>query len=235
MFEAPVRQTIQGIQGFYVKLREPRPLLIRLELTKTGIAPSLQFQSQFQSLQKILVSELVNNTQLFRVAPSLESLEAITPNWGFIVSEGQPKQSEYTHIDTTTIPEDKLPSYADLLLVGVSITRSTIRPHFEAKFVESILDDVIDFQWEAPTDVEEVSDIGGAPDSGAIQLRDPAAVEREKALEKERIREAFQEADKVKQVAKTMAEAFYAKYDLSDSESAFTGWMSDSSEEDELP
>ena len=231
MFEAPIRQTIQGIHGFYVKLKEPRPLLIRLELTNSGVVPTLQFQPQFQSLQTILVSELVNNTQLFKVAPSLESLEAITPNWGFIVSEGQPKQSEYTNIDITKTG-DKLPCYADLLLVGVSITRSTIRPHFEAKFLEAVLDDVIDFQWEAPTDVEEVSDIGGAPDSDAIQLRDPAAVEREKALEKERIREAFQEADKVKQVAKTMAEAFYEKYDLSDSESAFTGWMSDSSEDD---
>lgn len=235
MFEAPVRKDIQGIQGFYVKLKEHRPLHVRFEVLSTGIVPELRYQSHFLSLQTIMISELVKNTQLFKVAPTLESLQSITPNWGFLSIDGSPKQSEYTQIDISTVGKD--PCFADLVLVGVSITRSTIRPYFEAKFLEPVSDSVIDFQWES-AEVEEVSDIGGCADSNAIQLRDPAAVEREKILEKERIRDALRG---LKADAEAMVEAFHDKYDLSDSESAFTGWMSDSSDssdsskEDELP
>lgn len=234
MFEVPVRKDIQGTQGFYISLKNPQPLQARFEVTASGIVPDLRFQSQFQSMQNVMLSNMVKHTQLFKVAPTLESLQAITPNWGFVWIDGAPKQSEYTHIDVSSLGKEQLPCFADLVLVGVSITRTTIRPYFEARFLEPASDSMIDFQWDAqPTEMEEVSDIGAFADPDTIQLKDPAIVEREKMLEKERIRNAFRVAEQAKQEAKAMAEAFYAKYDLSDSESEISGWISDLSEEDE--
>jgi hypothetical protein len=46
-------------------------------------------------------------------------------------------------------------------------------------------------------------------------------------MEKERVREAFRLAARAKDDAEQMAEAFFAKYDPSDSETAFSEWMSD--------
>jgi len=234
MFDAPVRKDIQGTQGFYIRVKDPQPLQARFEVTTSGIVPELRFQSQFQSMQNVILSNMVKHTQLFKMQPSLESLQAITPNWGFLWIDGSPKQSEYTQIDLSSLGKDQLPCFADLLLVGVSITRTTIRPYFEAKFLESASDSMIDFQWDAPpTEMEEVSDIGTFVDPATMQLKDPAITKREKMLEKERIRNAFRAAEQAKHDAVAMAEAFYTKYDLSDSESEISGWISDASEEDE--
>jgi hypothetical protein len=51
--------------------------------------------------------------------------------------------------------------------------------------------------------------------------------------EKERVRTAFRSAEDAKYAAEEMAARFYAKYDLSDSESAFSEWASDQSDEDD--
>jgi hypothetical protein len=234
MFEAPVRKDIQGTQGFYIRLKEPQSLQARFEVTTSGIVPELRFQSQFQSMQNVILSNMVKHTQLFKVPPTLESLQAITPNWGFVWIDGAPKQSEYTQIDLSSLNKDQLPSFADLTLVGVSITRTTIRPYFEAKYLESASDSMIDFQWDAtPNEVEEVSDISNLVDPDTMQLKDPALVKREKMAEKERVRNAFRAAEQAKHDAEAMAEEFYTKYDLSDAESELSEWISDASEEDE--
>ena len=234
MFEAPVRKDIQGTQGFYIRVKDPRPLQARFEVTTSGIVPELRFQPQFQAIQDVILSNMVKHTQLFKMPPTLESLQAITPNWGFLWIDGTPKQSEYTQIDLSSLGKDQLPCFADLTLVGVSITRTTIRPYFEAKFLESASDSMIDFQWDVPsTEMEEVSDIGTFVDPATMQLKDPAITKREKMLEKERVRNAFRAAEQAKHDADAMAEAFYTKYDLSDAESELSGWISDASEEDE--
>lgn len=236
MLGTPVRKDIHGTSGFYIPLRESIELNARFMLNSMGIVPDIQYQSKFLELQTKMLSEMVNNTQMFKVPPSVESLQAITPNWGFLIIDSVPKQSEYTEINTTVIKSDTLPCWVALVLVGISITRSTIRPHFDVKFLEADNEMRIDFDWNAPcratVDMEEVTDIDGVV-AGEIHLRDPAVVEREKLMEKERIRDAFRAAEKAKSDAEQMAEAFYAKYDLSDSESAFTGWMTDDESLDE--
>jgi len=234
MFDAPVRKDIQGTQGFYISLKKPQPLQARFEITASGIVPELRYQSQFQSMQNVILSNMVKHTQLFKVAPTLESLQAITPNWGFVWIDESPKQSEYTQIDVSSLGKEQIPCFADLVLVGVSITRTTIRPYFKASFLEPTSDSMIDFQWDAtPAEMEEVSDIGTFVDPATMQLKDPAITKREKMLEKEHVRNAFRAAEQARHDAEAMAQAFYAKYDLSDSESEISGWISDSSEEDE--
>jgi len=227
MLEAPVRQDIQGTSGFYISLREPVRLHVRMMMNSERVVPDLQYQPKFMELQAKLLAEMAKNTQMFKVPPSMESLQAITPNWGFVILDGVAKQSEYTQINTTIGDHGTIPCWVDLVLVGISITRSTIRPYFDVKFLEPIRETQIDFDWFAPReDMEEVTDIGDVV-AGEIQLRDPAVVEREKLMEKERVREAFRLAARAKDDAEQMAEAFFAKYDPSDSETAFSEWMSD--------
>ncbi len=80
--------------------------------------------------------------------------------------------------------------------------------------------------------MEEVSDVptAGGP---VVTLADPARLAKEKAEAKERIRTAFEAAKEARTMAERMAAEFYDRYDLSDSESAFTEWLSDSDEEDD--
>jgi hypothetical protein len=132
----------------------------------------------------------------------------------------------------------------ELHLKMLEISRSTIRPTFEARAVD---DGRIDFDWGggsgAPTiansfvgragsdELEEVSDVCDAAD-GVITLADPAVKAREKAAAKARVREAFEAAETARAEAEAAAAAFLDAYDLSDSESAFTEWLSDSSDDE---
>lgn len=251
MFDAPVRQAIDGNVGFYLRLVTEKDTGIRLELTRKGFLPDAHVQPLFNALRSSLITELTKQTQIFKNAPTTESLELITPNWGFLYENGTPTVlSPYTNVNTNEIESAKLPCIVELVFIGVSITRSRVQPYFQAKYCETVSDTLIDFQWDAPqkpdllsNEVEEVSDIASAPDQGTVHLRDPARILQEKLEAKERVREAYRKVEQkqatflnqLKQLkgnADKLAHEFEQRYDLSDSESAFSEWASESENEE---
>jgi hypothetical protein len=235
MFGVPVREG----DSFYVPIQTPVALGGRFEIGHgaTGLVPDFSMQSHFKTLQQRVLTELVSHKALFKKAPTLESLQAISPNWGMVLTSGAATWSPLsTKIKMDAITADHVPGYADCVLEGLHISRSTITPNFRAVFLEKAVvpDHLIDFEWgsgEVESDIEEVSDIELGAEEGMFELKDPATRKREKLAAKERIREALRAADAARAAAMEMADDFMKNYDLSDSESAFTEWM-DSDEDD---
>ena len=235
MFLAPKRF---NADTYEVQLSAPMALGIRLAVSRADIiTPVLEHQSVFQTLQRRILLELTKNRQLFKNAPSIESLEAITPNWGFITTGDTIQLSPYTlvSIDPTI---SAYPCSIDLELTALHISRSTIRPLFRGA---PLADNLIEFDWMSATatatavgigrggaELEEVSDVAYDDVVGVISLKDPDMLKREKLAAKERVRSAYREADAAREVADGVAANFHLTYDLSDTESAFSEWASDS-------
>ena len=236
MFGAPVREG----DAFYVPVQTPVRVGSRFEINvaAAGLIPDFSMQAHFKTLQHTVLTALVSHKGLFKKAPTLESLQTISPNWGMVLMNGVAEWSPFTKIKMDAIRPEHVPGYADCVLEGIHISRSTITPKFQAVFLEKkAADTVIDFDWggeDVKPDIEEVSDIEGEGDEGMFELKDPAAKEREKQEAKERIRTALRAAFAARAAAMDMADEFLKTYDVSDSESAFTEWMSDSEEEEEF-
>ena len=227
MFSRPERKA-DG--SFLLPLLPPLALGVRLEASPS-LVPDRAAQPAFSALQSRILVELTRAPGLFGKPPSLASLEAITPQWGFVIVGGETRISPYTQIDMSKISETT-PCFVDLALVSLTISRSTIQPHFQARFVESKAG-MIDLDWDSPPEeMEEVSDIG-ANAEGAVTLIDPATLLRQKKAAKEAVRAAFRQAELLRAEAAAKAEQFYETYDLSDSESAFTEWASSDAESEE--
>ena len=233
MFSAPVKSNYNGEVAYLVELLNPLRLDGSFEYTGQGCIPSIAYQDKFNSMKAHILRELSNHKQLFRQTPNMEMLEAITPIWGFLSKGQETMLSPYTVVATDV----KLsgPCYVDFELTGLIVSRSTIRPTFRYVVLES-KQNVIDFDWgeeEQIQELEEVSDIPALADSESMELRDPVSVRREMLEEKERVRNAFRNAEEAKFRAEEMAVRYYTKYDPSDSESAFSEWASDRDDSDE--
>jgi hypothetical protein len=219
MFGVPVREG-----DLYNVPINSKPIGVRLRVdASASIVPDFTYQSRFAALQKQVLTELTKEKSLFRVTPSLDSLEAITPNWGFIrLASSKDQISPYTLLEMQNV-EDRLPCIADMQLVGLTISRSRIAPRFRVLYVGAAPPEqtVIDFDWAASDGEEciEVSDVPAA--DGTIRLVDHA---REKAAAKAVVRAAFMEASAARARADELADKFLETYDLSDDESAFSEW-----------
>lgn len=237
MFGAPVRRTEENETVFYVPMLAPTAMNIRLELDSTGLTPTVAYQNAFSSKQKVVLSELAKHSTLFKSPPTLESLEAITPNWGFILLDGVASLSPYTVI-VNSVEASKCPCIVDLCLEGITMSRSTLKPVFRTTFIEVVnIPERIDFDWlmdtEKDSELEEVSDVASADiPSGTLTLRDPVTMQRIKRDAKQRVRAAFRAAADAREEAECMATRFYDEHDLSETESAFTEWMSSESEDE---
>jgi len=233
MFATPAHTTISGETVYGLKLNTPIRLNVRLAVTPSGITPTLTYQDQFRMCRKRILAELTSNRQLFRHAPSLESLDAITPMWGFIVKGTEAALSPYTQIDVH-IGAPQMPCEADVELKELIVSRSTIRPIFEAVYLKP---EVIDFDWcegEERDELEEVSDIPVDADSAdSLELLDPASIRRSRLKEKADVRAAFQLAQEAREHAEDMATRFYGAYDLSETESTFSELADETDEENE--
>jgi hypothetical protein len=227
MFGTPARTTIKDESVFFVPLNKRIPINAEFRVTASGVDADSSSTPQFRALQDIILKELTTHKTLFRNPPSLESLQAITPNWGTIQSPAGTVWNPFMEIVVNVDPS-QAPAVVDLVCEGVYISRSTIRPRFVTEFKRA--ENVIDFEWEGlsvPRDeLEEVSDISSAAE-GSIAIKDPVTMAREKAAAKEAVRAAFQAAESAREQAEDLATRFLANYDLSDSESAFSEWMSD--------
>ena len=234
MFSAPVKTNFNDEIAYRVDLLNPLRLDGSFQYTGQGCIPSIAYQDKFNSMKSHILRELSNHKQLFRQTPNMEMLDAITPIWGFLSKGQETILSPYTVV----VPDAKLSGqscYVDFELTGLIVSRSTIRPTFRYVVLET-KPNVIDFDWgeeEQIQELEEVSDIPALADSESMNLRDPVSVRREMLEEKERVRNAFRNAEEAKFKAEEMAARFYAKYDPSDSESAFSEWASDLDDSDE--
>jgi hypothetical protein len=239
MFSAPSRIVGKGSETFFRVEVSVSPLGVELEYTNDGLVYNKDAQSRFRTLQNLVLSELAKQKELFKNPPTLASLEAITPNWGFVSSGGVFSFSPYAELQTD-IDHDRLPCLADIQLKCIEISRSTIRPYFKLHYLGPKKNE-IDFEWVppvqqkppaiSPDDIMEVSDVFNEKVGPSISLKNPVDLSREKAEAKAKINSAFQAAKEARAAAEAMAAEFYETYDLSDSESAFTEWLSDSDAE----
>ena len=235
MFGSPERTNDENDVRYYVSVTRNEPIGVKYELIDNAIVPNVEHQSKLIVFKNAVLSELANHSQMFKKPPTLEYLQAITPNWGCIINDNVPQWNPYTQIQNK-ISKDQQPCYVDFNLTGLFISRSTISPQFEAVFVEKMQEsNLIDIEWAANPivpEVEEISDIS-LPSAGFIELRDPAVLEKMKAEAKESVKAAFQKASLAKDEALEMAKQFANKFDVSDNESMFSEWLEDSGSESE--
>lgn len=239
MFGTPARSVSSTGETVFTVDVNTTPLGVELEYTVDGLIYNKDVQPRFRTLQNLVLSELCKEKRLFKNPPTQSSLEAICPNWGFVSSGGRMMFSPYAKFLPSDIGAEKIPCLVDIQLKAIEITRSTIRPLFKVHYLGQKEAD-IDLDWSAPPsspalandDIQEVSDVPSEV-SGIITLADPAARAREKNAAKAQVQAAFTAAQEARAAAKKMAEEFYETYDLSDSESAFTEWLSDSDSESE--
>lgn len=234
MFGAPARTTFKDEIVFFVPLTTPKAINGEFRTTSSGVEPDAKYTPTFRSLQDTILKELTTHKTLFRNPPTLESLQTITPNWGTVQSPSGVSWNPFMEI-VVNVDQSMLPAVVDLVCEGVYISRSTIRPRFVTEFKrKEATENVIDFEWDGlpgrDSELEEVSDIASAAE-GSMTIKDPATMAREKAMAKEAVRAAFQEAEAARGHAEDLATRFLATYDLSDSESAFSEWMSDSEDD----
>ena len=238
MFGTPSRANNKSGEVVYLLDVNTTPLGVELEYSRDGLVYNKDYQPRFRTLQSLILSELAKEKHLFRNPPSLTSLEAITPNWGFVISGGNATFSQYSDI-VTEIKKEQLPCLVDIQLKRLEISRSTIRPTWKLHYLGP-KNPEIEFDWVAAQhllvandEITEVSDVPAVgSDTPRLTLSDPAARIREKMEAKSKIHAAFTEARNARLAAEQLAKNFYDSYDLSDSESAFTEWLSDSDESD---
>lgn len=244
MFGTPTRVTGKSGEPAYNLDVNTSPLGVELEYTRDGLIYNRDAQSRFRTLQSLIISELAKEKQLFKNPPTLASLETITPNWGFVSSGGKAIFSPYSELDVSINTGD-IPCLVDIQLKRLEISRSTIRPLWKLHYLGKKKPE-IDFDFPAPAsvavtqvlaerqaneEITEVSDLGSAGSHAPLTLSDPATKEREKIAAKSKIRDAFVAAREARASAEELAKNFYDSYDLSDSESAFTEWLSESDAE----
>jgi hypothetical protein len=230
MFGIPQSQPNGNGARYYVPLRVSHALGLRLTLTSPGVlSADLRDQPVFKSLQTRILSELVHHKQLFKTPPSLDSLVALSPPFGPVLSG---KETLYSPTATFRHdPRSVTPSVVDLVLEGLYVSRSCISPVFSTRFIEKPAPAELEF---ADDGLEEIADL---PDTGehtqVVLLTDPAVVAKEKADKKQSVKEAFMLATAAKERAIEKAHAFLEEYDLSDNESGFSEFMDEEDEDEE--
>jgi len=212
MFSNPTRSKVLKEDGYLLPLIVPVQLDIKVKAEMGKVVPSVEYQKVFDALRQRVLLELPKNKQMFKTVPSYASLDSITPPWGFVSTSDGVTLSPYAQISSNL--DAGFTGDITFTLVAVLISRSSVIPHFQIDAVKN----VIELAWGEESDLAEVSDIPSADGGSELKLVDPAAREREKQEEKERIRELFREAQE-------LAETWYEKYEPSDTESTFTEWM----------
>jgi len=234
MFGPPQSQPTSSGARYYVPLRSPVPMGLCLTLSSPGVlVANLADQAAFKDLQTRLLGGLIHHTQLFRTPPSLESLTSLSPPFGPVLRSRS--EGGATVFSPTTAfrhdPSLRTPCSVDLVAEGLYVSRTCISPVFSTRVVAAAAaTEALDF---ADDGLEELADIPDASDSNPVVLLvDPATTAREKAAKKQAVKEAFLLATAAKERAVEKAHAFLDEYDLSDTESGFSEFMSESEDEE---
>ena len=171
----------------------------------------------FTAFRETVLRELIAEPGLFRNPPTLKTLDVMTAHW---LAQAKGLKAA-----------DPTQCVVDLILKKLQISRSRIDPVWE--FVTGAAA-AIDFDWgnAAATELEEISDVPvSAGDESPFVLTDPVAKERAKLAAKTQVRQLFTTAHNARLEAEAAAAVFLDTYDLSDTESAFSEWMSADEEE----
>lgn len=199
VFEVPIKAACQTPLG--------------LCLSSSPSSWTREEERRFLHFRELVLRELAVESGLFRNPPTFKTLEGMTTHWlanAKTLKPGPPTQS------------------FDLVLQKLQISRSRIEPLWHVKEVSS----TIDFDWgssvtQSGTELEEVSDVPvSAGGEAPFVLTDPVAKARAKMAAKTNVRQLFAAANNARLEAETAAAAFLDTYDLSDTESTFSEWMS---------
>lgn len=219
MFDVPEKQS----DGSYViKLSEP--VVIHNEFQwKRGDArpvPDLTGQPAIQTLRETMLTKLVQNRALFRTAPAIASLKAITPVWGMLCRTGN--VVEWSSTDLWQVASRDADAVVVLCLLGMQISRQSILPIWGAEVRRTIPEAGLidlDFGGEA-VDCDSVhSEDVEAEDGNVVCLKDP--VERKKQM-KAYVRSLLHNASDARMKADAALDRFYEEFDLSENESEFS-------------
>lgn len=233
MFGVPEQTDSKGEVKYYLQVLTQPLVGAKYKIVGNAVVPNLEHQEKLIECKNAILSELINHKQLFKKPPTLEYLQAITPNWGCIVKDSAPQWNPYTVLQHN-LSENVKDCYVDLKLVGLFISRSTISPRFETVFLENLPNtNVIDIEWSPNPivpEVEEVSDIG-QPSMGFIELKDPVAMLKAKLEAKQLVKAAFKSASEAKSEALKLAQKFANEFAVDDNESMFSEWLDESDNE----
>lgn len=179
-FDRPVRHLEKDIVWFRVPLQTSYPI--------EGVFPTNTIA--LQTTRTLLLQSLLRSKGLFASIPTLSQLGALVSPWSLPEASFRWKS-----------PPPK-GSYS-VLLVAVWISRSQIVPEWEAVSMS----EGIELDLFHP-DLEEVEEIGGAPE-GMVQLRNLEKVREEASAE---VRRLWRLARTATEVAEVAEEAFFQKY-----------------------
>ena len=234
MFSLPESRPTSTGARYYVALRSPKALGLRLALSAPGVlVANMADAPAFKTFQRSILSELMHHKQLFKTTPSLESLETLSPPFGPVLSGGAVLFSP-----TAVFQHDSrlsTPCFVDLVLEGLYVSRSLISPVFTTRFLEAAKAAVpeLDFADDGLEEVADVPEASGSGSSGVVLLADPAVAKKERAARKQSVKEAFLLATAAHERAVERAHAFLDEYDLSDNESGFSEFMSEDEEDED--
>jgi hypothetical protein len=216
MFEIPEKQT----DGSYV-VRLTKAVEIPTEFQwKRGDArpiPDLTAQAAVQSVREALLTKLSQNKSLFKTAPSVASLRAITPVWGMLI---RGETVEWSSNDIWTA----IPREGDVIIVlrvvGVQISRQSILPIWGGEVRRTLPEAAqIDLDFGGEEDGGSVHSEDMEVEEGTLCLKDP--VERKRQM-KTYVRDLLHAASDARMKADAALDRFYEEFDLSENESEFS-------------
>jgi hypothetical protein len=220
MFEIPEKKiAADGSPYFQTLLVDP--ITIPFDLRSVGgvIVPDIQIQAEMQRLQQTVLKALVDNRALFKTAPTLDRLKAMSPVWGVVVIGGEAKWHT-SNVWDTSVPKNT--AVVHLVLKGVEISRSSIQPIWTVSLIRQIPEPVIDFDFgeDAVSDGDELASVHSSDveseAEGVIHLIDRA---ERKRISKANARKLMQVAMDAQMAADAARDRFYAEFDLSEDES----------------
>lgn len=216
IFDAPERQA----DGSYI-LRLLKPVVFEEELRWEKGAeyptPDLRIQPAINAFRNRMVADLARNKVMFRTAPTVSSLTAITPMWGILIRG----EAEWSRQDLWTKPASEGTLVA-LEARGIVLSRQSILPMWGVQ-VRKVLPEapVIDLDFGSAVDGDGASvhseDL--ASEEGVVALKDPS---KQKEQMKVYVRGLLEKVAQAKMEADDAMDRFFADYDLSEDESDFS-------------
>jgi hypothetical protein len=229
MFEIPEKKiAADGSPYFQTRLKDPVAIPFDLRFDTAEIIPDIQIQTDIQRLQQTILKALVDNRTLFKTAPTMDRLRALTPVWGVVVIGGEAKW--HTSNIWMFSSQVKHPSVVHLVLVGIEISRSSIQPIWDVSVIRRIPEantNMIDFDFgdeggdgDMCDDLASVHssdvDLERGDDVGVVQL---VSRSERKRICKANVRELMRRSVDAQMAADAARDRFYAEFDLSEDES----------------
>ena len=216
-----------GTEAFRVHLRGEHKLPYNVRVGADGrYIGTVEMQNHIETMRESLLIAIAQTPSIFKSAPTMQSLQAITPVWGFLFqsgfSEGVWGPNGYVEKENPDLHPASGDS-AQLSMKGLEISRRSILPIWGEVMVGPTC---IDFDFEEDVDAVEddrsvcsVDFIPVEEGSATVCLRDEATRKR---AAKAQVREALRRAHEARRAAEAAEEAFFGEFDLSEDESDFS-------------